>query len=266
MQNIDWIFNPVMFHIGPLTARWYGFMYALAFIFGYLYLHYSKAGKKTGISSTEKDSLSIWTIAGVILGGRIGYIVFYNASYYLHNPIKIFSVWEGGMSFHGGALGVTIALLIFSKLHKINFWRLSDIIITIVPVGVMLVRIGNFINGELVGRIANKFCLYFPSDPQNCRYPSQLFQALLEGFILFLILHHLNGKIKTPGILSGIFLVLYGIFRIFAEKFREPDPQIGYLYNLFTMGQILSSIMIFAGTVLVIYFKKRAKRKIPAKK
>lgn len=241
-----------MFEIGPIKAHWYGFMYALAFIFGYLYLHYSKAGKRLNLAPQKKDSLAIWTIVGVLLGGRIGYILFYNFQYYITQPLKIFSVWEGGMSFHGGVIGVTLTLLIFAHINKINLWKLSDLITTIVPVGVMLVRIGNFINGELYGKIAERYCLHFPSDPQNCRYPSQLIQALLEGLILFLILHYLNGKIKKPGILSAIFLVLYGIFRIFAELFREPDAQLGYLFNLLTMGQLLSGIMIIAGSIIIL--------------
>lgn len=247
MEN--WWFNPVMFEIGPIKAHWYGFMYALAFIFGYLFLNYSAIGQRTNLSTKQKDTLAVTVILGVLLGGRIGYIIFYNLAYYFTNPFKILAVWEGGMSMHGGVIGVIISLIWFSRKNKIKLLKLGDVITTIVPVGVMLVRIGNFINGELYGRIADSYCIYFPSDPSNCRYPSQLLQALLEGLILFIILYIVGKKTQRTGLVSGLFLILYGIFRIFAEFFREPDPQIGFLWNIITMGQILSGLMIIGGIV-----------------
>jgi len=227
-------------------------MYALSFTLGYLYLHYSKPGKRMGLSIKDKDNLVAATIAGVILGGRLGYILFYNLGFYLSNPLKIFAVWEGGMSFHGGLLGVTIALLIFIHKKKLNLWRISDAITGFVPLGVMFVRIGNFINGELYGRIADKFCINFPTDPLNCRYPSQLLQALLEGLILFLILQFVAYRNPKHGTVSGLFLLLYGLFRIIAEFFREPDPQIGFLWGVITQGQLLSTFMIIGGIILLL--------------
>ncbi|MBU1954307.1 prolipoprotein diacylglyceryl transferase, partial [Patescibacteria group bacterium] len=195
------------------------------------------------------------TILGVLLGGRLGYILFYNLGFYLENPLKIFAIWEGGMSFHGGLLGVTIALLLFVHFKKINLWRVSDAITGFVPLGVMFVRIGNFINGELYGRIADKFCIYFPTDPSNCRYPSQLLQAFLEGLILFLILQFIAYKNPKQGIVSCLFLILYGLFRIIAEFFRQPDPQIGFLWDGITQGQLLSVLMVIAGIILLFATK-----------
>ncbi len=256
----DWWFNPVMFQIGPFKAHWYGFMYALAFIFGYLFLNYSKIGKKLNLKTGQADTLSIVVILGVLLGGRLGYILFYNLPFYLDYPSKIFAVWEGGMSLHGGVIGVIIALIWFSRRYKIRLLKLGDVITTIVPVGVMLVRIGNFINAELYGRIADSYCLYFPTDPENCRYPSQLLQAALEGLILFLILYFIGKKTQKTGLVSSLFLILYGLFRIFAEFFREPDPQIGFLWGFMTQGQLLSSLMIVGGLLLlsVIYKKQKS--------
>jgi phosphatidylglycerol---prolipoprotein diacylglyceryl transferase len=252
----NWPFNPVIFEIGPIKAHWYGLMYAIAFIFGYLYLMYSESGKKTGLDNKQKDSLAVYTILGVILGGRLGYILFYNLASYIENPIEIFSVWKGGMSLHGGVIGVTIALLIFSKIKKVQLFKISDFVTEVVPVGVMLVRIGNFINAELYGRIAENFCIYFPTDPNNCRYPSQLFQSLLEGLILFLILFIVSRKTNKVGLTSSLFLILYGTFRIIGEFFRQPDPQIGFIFGAITMGQILSSLMIAAGILIALYQNK----------
>jgi len=254
---VNWPFNPVLFQIGPFQAHWYGLMYALAFISGYLYLVYSRAGKKLNLDIKEKDSLALYIILGVLLGGRIGYILFYNLGLYLANPAKIFAVWEGGMSFHGGAIGVIIALLFFSAGKNINFLAIGDFASEFVPVGVMLVRIGNFINAELYGRIATDFCIYFPTDPTNCRYPSQLLQAALEGLILFLILFFVSRNTKKTGLTSGLFLILYGFFRIIAELFREPDPQLGFIFSGITMGQLLSAIMIISGTLLIIYINRK---------
>lgn len=255
----DWPFNPVIFQIGPFTAHWYGLMYALAFIFGYLYLLYSSPGKSLPLSLKQKDSLAIFTILGVLLGGRLGYILFYNLPFYFENPLKIFAVWEGGMSIHGGVIGVSLALFIYAKYHRLKLFVLSDFITQVVPIGILLVRIGNFINAELYGRIADKYCIYFPTDPSNCRYPSQLLQSLLEGAILFIILFVVARRTKKTGLVSALFLILYGSFRIITELFREPDPQIGFLFGLLTMGQLLSTIMILCGFLII--FTTRGSKK-----
>lgn len=253
MEN--WPFNPIIFQIGPFQAHWYGLMYALAFIFGYLYLLYSKPGKSLPLSLKQKDSLAIFTILGVLLGGRIGYILFYNLPFYLENPLNIFAVWQGGMSIHGGVLGVSLSLFIFAKIHKIKLLVLGDFITQVVPIGIMFVRIGNFINAELYGRIANSFCIHFPTDPANCRYPSQLLQSFLEGLVLFLVIFFVARKTNKTGLVSALFLMLYGLFRIITELFREPDPQIGFLAGQLTMGQLLSILMIIAGISITIYSK-----------
>ena len=261
-MQTPWYFNPVIFQIGPITARWYGFMYALAFFLGYLHFHYSKIGKKSELTTVQKDTFLIAVILGILLGGRLGYVLFYNLPYYLESPLKIFAVWEGGMSFHGGLIGVAIAILIFIKKYKSNFLKLGDLVVSIAPLGLLFGRLGNFINGELYGRIATQYCLYFPTDPNNCRYPSQLLQSFLEGLCLFIIINLVERKSKTPGLSSGLFLILYGVFRIIAEFFREPDPQIGLLFNIITEGQLLSAIMIIAGAVLLflVCSKKHAKQ------
>ena len=190
------------------------------------------------------------------MGGRIGYIIFYNFAYYLTDPFKMLAVWEGGMSFHGGLIGAAIGLVWSTCKFKIPFLPVADIVTSIAPIGLFFTRIGNFINGELYGRIANSFCLHFPTDPANCRYPSQLLQSLLEGLILFIIMQIIIRKTRSPGLTSGCFLILYGIFRSFAELFREPDPQIGFLPGGITQGQPLSFFAILSGAVLIIYLAK----------
>ncbi len=249
-----WYFNPVMFEVGPVKAHWYGFMYALSFLLGYLYLLHSRRGKK--LIAGERDSFLVYIILGIVLGGRVGYILFYNLAYYLLSPQKIIAVWEGGMSFHGGLLGAALAITLFARKYGRTFLELGDIVCGFAPVGLFFAKIGNFINAELYGRIAKTACIYFPTDPSNCRYPSQLLEAFLEGIILLLIVLYVGKKTRKTGIVSAVFLIFYGIFRIIAEQFREPDPQIGFIFGVITQGQILSSIMVIAGTILLIKLKK----------
>lgn len=251
----QWYFNPIMFQIGPVKAHWYGFMYALSFLLGYLYLTYSKRGKK--LQRNERDAFLIYVILGIVLGGRIGYVLFYNLVYYLTNPLKIFAVWEGGMSFHGGLLGAALAIMIFGRKYRKKFLDLGDIVTAFAPVGLFFAKIGNFINAELYGRIATSFCIYFPSDPANCRYPSQLLEAFLEGIVLFFTLYFIGRKTNKTGIVSACFLLFYGIFRIIAECFREPDVQIGYLFGFLTEGQLFSGLMVIAGIWLLLKLKKK---------
>ena len=254
----EWYFNPVMFEIGPVKAHWYGFMYAISFLLGYMYLLFSKKGKK--IDHKLKDPLIIYVILGIVLGGRIGYVLLYNLSYFFSNPFKIIAVWEGGMSFHGGLLGTIAALAVFAKKYRVNFLELGDIVTGFAPVGLFFAKIGNFINGELYGRIAQNFCLRFPSDPGACRYPSQLLEAFLEGIMLFMLLKLVECRTKKTGYVSAWFLVLYGIFRIFAEFFREPDAHIGFLFGAVTEGQLLSGLMVISGLVLMIFLHKKKQK------
>lgn len=246
-----------MFRLGPFEAHWYGFMYALSFFLGYLWLFYSRKGKQ--LEAGLKDPLIIYVILGIVLGGRIGYILFYNIAYFFANPLKMIAVWEGGMSFHGGLLGTAAALALFVKKYKVKFWILGDIVTSFAPVGLFFAKIGNFINGELYGRIGQNFCLHFPSDPSNCRYPSQLLEAFLEGIVLFTILYFIGRKTKKTGVVSAWFLALYGLFRIFVEFFREPDAHIGFLFGVMTEGQLLSSLMLICGTTLLILSSKKQK-------
>ena len=248
-------FNPIIFQIGPFQARWYGLMYSITFLLAFFYLRYSTVASK--LKQAEKESLLLSTIMGVVLGGRIGYILFYNLVHYLQNPIDMLKVWEGGMSFHGGLIGVAISCLWFCKKYHHSYLSIGDILAGYAPVGVFFVRIGNFLNGELYGRIATNFCLHFPGDPGNCRYPSQLLQAFLEGLMLFIILYLLQKKKGKTGTITSWFLILYGVFRIIAEFFREPDKQIGFLFNVITEGQLLSIFMIIVGIILFAFTHKK---------
>lgn len=271
---MNWI-NPVLIQIGPIgplgpiSIHWYGLMYVVTFFLAYLFLKKSHLGRQLPLTDSQKDNLLITIILGIILGGRLGYILFYNLSYYLQNPLKIIAVWEGGLSFHGGLIGTVIAIAIYCRFHRPNhhqrrlhFLPVADLAALIAPLGILFGRIGNFINAELYGRISpdGQFCLNFPTDPANCRYPSQLFEALGEGLLLFIIIftlsHHPKisgpGEQSRPGRLGAIFLILYGLTRTIIENFREPDAQIGYLLGGLSLGQILSLLTALAGVIILI--------------
>ena len=254
-HNLD----PVLFDFGFLVIRWY----SLAYIFGILIGWWLgkriilKRFQNLNFDIKEFDNLITYIIISILLGGRIGYILFYNFGYYLSNPFDILKIWEGGMSFHGALIGIILGTYWFSIKKNIHTFFLLDIIAFVAPIGIFFGRIANFINGELIGKTTNVFWgIIFPNFDNKVRHPSQLYEALLEGAVLFiimnLILFRKNYKIGTC---SYVFLIFYGIFRIFSEIFREPDAQIGYLFNLISMGTILSFFMILAGTI--IFFKKR---------
>mgnify|MGYP001351963403 CR=1 FL=1 len=253
-HNLD----PVLFDFGFLVIRWY----SLAYIFGILIGWY--LGKRVILGKfknlnfdiKEFDNLITYIIISLLIGGRIGYILFYNFGYYISNPFDILKIWEGGMSFHGALIGIILGTYWFSIKKDIQTFFLLDIIAFVAPIGIFFGRIANFINGELVGKTTNVFWgVIFPKIDNSIRHPSQLYEAFLEGLVLFvimnLILFRKNYKI---GSCSYVFLIFYGIFRIFSELFREPDAQIGYLFNLISMGTILSFFMILAGTI--IFLKK----------
>ena len=245
--------SPVALSLGPIKIHWYGIMYLATFVIAYYLIPIFFKEKRI---TTDKDTVAnllLTALLGVILGGRLGYILFYQLPIYLQHPLDIFKIWEGGMSFHGGMLGVILGFILFAKKNKIRLYQLTDAIIPIIPIGIFLVRIGNFINAELYGRISNSMiCMRFPTDISNCRYPSQLIEALLEGAILFAILFFARTKIQTPGVLSWMFIAGYGFLRFFAEFFREPDVQIGYLWNIITLGQLFSILMAITGTIGII--------------
>jgi len=254
-------FDPVLFSIGFIEVRWY----SLAYIFGILIGWW--LGKKIlnfrikthGVSLDLKsfDDLIPYIIISIIVGGRLGYVVFYNLNYYLNNPIDILKIWEGGMSFHGALVGVVVGTYIFTKSIKTETFLFLDVIVCVAPIGIFFGRIANFINGELFGKPADvSWSVIFPAVDNVPRHPSQIYEAFLEGVLIFLVLIFLvyNKKIKT-GYCSSIFLILYGLLRILGEQFREPDIQVGYLFNLFSLGSFLSFIMMLAGILTLVKIK-----------
>ena len=243
--------NPVIVKVGPLQVRWYGVMYLLGFFSGYLLL--KKVVRERGIEITgdQLEGLLEAVVLGVILGGRLGYVLFYNLPYYLRHPLEIPAFWHGGMSFHGGLLGTLVAGYIYCRRKGLDFWNMADSVVVVVPIGLGLGRLGNFINGELYGRVTNlPWGMVFPGAGPLPRHPSQIYEFLLEGVVLFTVLWSLRKRPWPKGYLFALFLVLYGLFRIFAECFRQPDPQLGFIIDHITMGQILSLAMVLAGLML----------------
>lgn len=251
--NID----PAILRIGPVSIRWYGMMYIIGFASSYFLVSYQIKKKSLNLSKGFVDSLYSYLILGLLIGARLGYVIFYNISYYIQHPFEIFAIWYGGMSFHGGLIGSIIAGIIVCRKFEIDFWQIADIIIVTAPIGFGLGRLGNFINGELYGRMTNvPWAMVFPAGGPYPRHPSQLYEFLLEGAFLFIILWFLKDRELKPGILSSLFLILYGLFRFFVEFFREPDPQLGFILGPFTMGQILSVVMITLGMGILFYKSK----------
>ena len=241
-------FDPVFIRIGPLAFRWYGLMYALSFIAAIFLIRYMAVKKRLKITKDQVSDLMLYAAIGVILGGRLGYVLIYNPGFYFSNPSKIAAVWEGGMSFHGGLIGVLVAGALFCKKYKFSFYEVADVAVISVPVGLGLGRVGNFINGELYGRPTDvPWCMIFPQGGDVCRHPSQLYQAGLEGVALFLILWVLLKRDLPRGVMFWSLVLFYGLFRFAAEFFRQPDPQLGLLLGLFSMGQLLSLPMFVLG-------------------
>ncbi len=252
--------DPILFDFGFLVIRWYSLAYILGILIGWW------LGKKIILKKfkslnhifeiKEFDNLITYIIVSILIGGRIGYVLFYNFGYYLLNPLDILKIWEGGMSFHGALLGVILGTYWFSIKKNIPTFFLLDIIAFVAPIGIFLGRIANFINGELIGKTTDVFWgVVFPKIDNNIRHPSQLYEAFLEGVVLFIIMNlfFFRKNYKT-GTCSYMFLITYGIFRIFSEFFREPDSQIGFIFGSLSMGMLLSLFMIFAGSIL--YLKK----------
>lgn len=249
--NID----PIILSLGPLSVTWYSLAYVVGILLGWFYA--SKIIEKFSIQITKKnlEEFVTYAIIGIIVGGRLGYVLLYNPYKYFSNPIEILKTYEGGMSFHGGALGVITAAYIFSKRHKISFLSLTDIISPVVPIGLFFGRIANFINGELYGRATNSALgIIFPNSDLQPRHPSQLYEAFFEGLVLFGILAYAVFKRKSlnkQGLNSGLYLTFYSIFRIIIEILREPDIQIGFILDSLTMGQVLSIPLLFLGCYLM---------------
>ena len=254
--------DPVIFSLGPLKVRWYGLMYVLGFLSSFLLVRLQIRKFKLARLEALFENLNFTLIISLVAGGRLGYVIFYNLSYYLAHPLEIFATWEGGMSFHGGLLGVLIGGYLFCRKHRLNFLESADVYVVTIPVGLGLGRMGNFINGELYGRAADvPWAMIFPDGGLVPRHPSQIYEALLEGVLLFVVLWKLKDrqheKNWPPGAMLGFFLIFYGIFRSLAELFREPDRHIGYLAGCITRGQILSGLMIVGGSLLLVLLWRR---------
>ena len=250
-------FDPVAFQIFSLEIRWYSLAYIFGILFGWVYC--KKILIKDRYIFNLFDDFITYLIIGIILGGRLGYTFFYNFEYYLKNPLEILMVWNGGMSFHGGLVGVVVASKLFSIKHKINQFIFLDLVALSAPIGIFFGRIANFINSELYGRATEvPWSVQFLLIDNIKRHPSQLYEALFEGILLFLILRYFFEKkfLKKPGQISGLFLILYSIFRFILEFFRSPDPQIGYLIFDLTLGQLISLIFLIIGIFLFLKKKK----------
>jgi len=250
--------DPVIFRIGPLAVRWYGLMYLIGFLAAWLVIRHLARLRNLPLDKDDLSDLLFYGVVGVILGGRLGYTLFYNLSYYLDHPLRIFAVWEGGMSFHGGLLGVIVAALIFCRRKKLPPLATGDILVTAATIGLGLGRLGNFINGELWGRITDvPWGMVFPGAGPQPRHPSQLYEAFLEGPVLFLILWTLHRRKAAPGVPFFSFFLFYGLFRFSIEFFRQPDVQLGFLWGGATMGQLLSLPMIITGIAGLVICLRR---------
>lgn len=247
-------FDPVAFSLGPLHVRWYGLMYLLGFLAGWALGRYRARQPGSGWTVEQVDDLVFYIALGVILGGRIGYILFYGFSSFLDNPLVLFRVWEGGMSFHGGFIGVLLAMVLFARKYQKAFWPTIDFVAPLIAPGILFGRLGNFINGELWGRVTDlPWGMIFRQTGDNLpRHPSQLYEATLEGLALFLIVWLFSAKPRPTMAVSGVFALSYGIFRFLVEFVRQPDAQLGYLaFGWVTMGQVLSLPLIMVGVVLL---------------
>ncbi len=252
--------GPDIIRIGPFHLRWYGLMYLLGFAASYLLVRYQVRKKSLPVTQAFLDSFYVWLVFGLIIGARLGYALIYNLPYYAAHPLEIFAVWQGGMSFHGGLIGSIAAGVWCCRRHGIDPWTMADLVTVTAPIGLGLGRIGNFINAELYGRITSvPWGMVFPGAGPLPRHPSQLYEFLLEGVTLFAIMWNLKDRVGTRGVLTSLFIVLYGVFRFFAEFFRQPDPQLGFVAGFLTMGQILSLLMVLAGGALLAYRLRRGK-------
>jgi phosphatidylglycerol:prolipoprotein diacylglycerol transferase len=255
--NID----PILVKLGPLQLSWYGLMYVFGFAASYLLVRYQLRRRDFGLSKIDVENLYFYFILGLVIGARLGYILFYDLKMYLENPLEIIAIWHGGMSFHGGLIGVLVVGIAFSWKNNKSFWKVADLVIVTAPVGLMLGRIGNFINGELYGRATRvPWGMVFPKGGPLPRHPSQLYESGLEGALLFLILWFLKDRKLPDGGLLAVFLFLYGVFRFFVEFFREPDVQLGFILGPLTMGQVLCAGMMIGGALLMIYLRVRMRR------
>jgi phosphatidylglycerol:prolipoprotein diacylglycerol transferase len=267
------VFDPVAIAIGPIAIRWYALAYIGGIVLGWIYARaLIKREKLWGgpapVTLPQMDDFILWVTIGIILGGRTGYVLFYNLPFFVQHPAEIFELWKGGMSFHGGFLGCVAAVMLFARKNAVSILSLGDITTAVGPIGLLLGRLANFVNSELWGRPADPgvpWAMVFPNGGPLPRHPSQLYEAGLEGIVLFLILALMirAGALKRPGLILGSFIAIYAVARIVGEFFREPDPQLGFLWGGLTMGMLLSVPMIVAGIILIVLAWRRGPRRQP---
>jgi phosphatidylglycerol:prolipoprotein diacylglycerol transferase len=261
-------FDPVLVSIGPFAIRWYALAYIVGILLGWYYARVLIRAESlwdgpAPLTVGDFDDFIIWVTLGIILGGRLGYVLFYNPAHFAAHPAEIFAVWQGGMSFHGGFAGCVVAVILFALRRNISILSLGDLTCAVAPIGLLLGRMANFINGELWGRPTDvPWAMVFPGAGPLPRHPSQIYEATLEGVVLLALLAWLMraGALKRPGLILGAFALLYGLARSFCELFREPDPQLGFLWGGMTMGMLLSVPLILAGAVLIGFALKRPPR------
>jgi len=266
-------FDPIAISIGPIAIRWYALGYIGGIVLGWMYARalIKRPNLWDGaspITLLDMDDFILWVTVGIILGGRTGYVLFYNLPFFIQHPAEIFELWKGGMSFHGGFLGCVAAVMLFCWKRNLPTLSLGDITCGVAPIGICLVRLTNFINGELWGRPADTsvpWAMVFPNGGPLPRHPSQLYEATLEGIVLFTILALMIrfGALKRPGLILGSFIAIYGLARIVGEFFREPDPQLGFLWGGLTMGMLLSVPMIIAGVIIIVVAWRRTNSQAP---
>jgi phosphatidylglycerol---prolipoprotein diacylglyceryl transferase len=258
-------FDPVLVRFGPVAIRWYALAYIVGILAGWLYARRLIRTEKywggaAPMTVVDFDDFVLWVTLGIILGGRLGYVLFYNASYFVAYPAEIAQLWKGGMSFHGGFLGCVLAVVLFARHRGLSFLSIGDVTGAAAPIGLLLGRIANFINGELWGRPSDlPWAMVFPNGGPLPRHPSQLYEAGLEGLVLFVVLLVLirAGALKRPGTIIGAFALCYGMFRMFCELFREPDAQLGFLWQGLTMGMLLSLPLMLAGIAFIVVAQRR---------
>jgi phosphatidylglycerol:prolipoprotein diacylglycerol transferase len=251
--------NPVLISIGPLAVRWYALAYIVGILTGWFYARFIIASQRlwggpAPLTVEDFDDFVIWITLGIIIGGRTGYVLFYNLPHFLAQPIEILQLWNGGMSFHGGVTGCIVAVVLFALRRHISMFSLGDVTAAVAPIGLFLGRIANFINGELWGRATDvPWAMIFPNGGPIPRHPSQLYEAALEGVALFLLLNFMvrKGALRRPGVITGTFALGYGVARIICELFREPDVQLGFLWGGLTMGMLLCVPLMLAGVAVL---------------
>lgn len=249
--------DPVIVSIGPLAIRWYSMAYIAGILFAWWYIRRLTRLPNAPMTAAHIDDLVTWGMLAIIIGGRMGYVLFYNLPVYLENPMAVFRIWDGGMSFHGGLIGVILAIILFVRKHKLNLMRVADVVAIVSPIGLLTGRLANFINGELWGRAADvPWAMIFPDDPSGLpRHPSQLYEALGEGLVLFLLLQFLYHKTRlakdAPGVIAGVFFIGYGLARFLVEFVREPDAHLGLMDIGLSRGQLLTFPMfVFAAWLI----------------